>query len=189
MKIPFSRSGSGQHLLFAPGIQQTALRIICAGVLCCILVAGLWPFHAPKNNVTWLSQGNGLLLGKYGSIASAAGLDPKPQGAETSCSLEIWLEPKRVRSSGTILAFYQPDRQVTPLSLRQSLGDLVLQRASRNGSGESKKAKIYVDDVFSHQQPVLVTISSNPSGTTVFANGSFVGKFGNFRFSTQDIEG
>jgi hypothetical protein len=166
-----------------------ALRIICAGVLCGILVAGLWPFHAPRNDVRWLSAGAGLLFGKYGSIVSATAFDPKSRRADSSCSLEIWLEPKRIRSSGTILAFYQPVRQVNPFSLRQSLGDLVLQRASRNESGQPKKAKIYVDDIFSQQQPVLVTISSNQSGTTVFANGVFAGKFEDFRLSNQDLNG
>jgi hypothetical protein len=170
-------------------MTRKILGSLCLLVLCGILVAGLWPFHAPKNEVRWLSPGLGLFFGKYGSIVSAAAFDRKSQRADNSCSLEIWLEPKRVQSSGTILAFYQPDSQVTQFSLRQSLGDLVLQRASPNELGQSKRAKIYVDDVFSHRQLVLVTISSNQSGTTVFSNGSFAGKFENFRLSNRDLNG
>lgn len=166
-----------------------ALRIICAGVLCGILVAGLWPFHAPRNEVKWLGPGDGLFFGKYGSIVSATAFDRKSQRADNSWSLEVWLEPKRVQSSGTILAFYQADSQVTPFSLRQSLGDLVLQRASRNELGQSKKAKVYIDDIFSQQKAVLVTISSNQSGTTVFSNGAFARKFENFRLSDQNLNG
>jgi hypothetical protein len=166
-----------------------ALRILCAGVLCGILVAGLWPFHAPSNEVKWLSPGDGLFFGKYGSIVTATAFDRKSQRADNSCSLEIWLEPKQVQASGTILAFYQPDSQVTPFSMRQSLGDLVLQRASRNELGQSKKAKVYIDDIFSQQRAVLVTISSNQSGTTVFSNGAFARKFENFRLSDQDLNG
>ena len=162
---------------------------VCVAVLSGILVAGLWPFHAPRNEVNWLSAGAGLLFGKYGSIVSAAAFDPKSRRADNSCSLEIWLEPRRVQSAGTILAFYQPDNQATPFSLRQSLGDLVLQRSSRNEVGQTKKAKIYVDDVFSQQKPVLVTISSSQSGITVFANGVFAKRFENFRLSSQDMKG
>ena len=47
------------------------LRAICVFVLLGILVAGLWPFHAPKNEVSWLSGESGLLFGKYSSIVSA----------------------------------------------------------------------------------------------------------------------
>ena len=170
-------------------MTRKILGSLCLLVLCGILVAGLWPFHAPRTDVRWLSPETGLLLGKYGSIVSAAPFDTKSQRADNSCSLEIWLEPKQVQSSGTILAFYQPDRQVTPFSLRQSLGDLVLQRARRNESGHSQKTKIYIDDVFSHQQLVLVTISSNQSGTTVFVNGGFVRKLENFKLPNQDLRG
>ena len=165
------------------------LRTICALVLLCILVAGLWPFHVPRNEVTWLGQEGGLLFGKYGSIVSASPFNANPRRADGSCSLQIWLEPKRVHFSGTILAFYQPESRVTLFALRQSLGDLVLQRASQNELGQAKTVKIYIDDVFSHQKPVLFTISSNQSGTTVFANGAFVRKFENFKLSSQDLTG
>ncbi len=108
--------------------------------------------------------------------------------ARTSWSLEIWLQPKRVRSSGTILAFYRPERKASLLSLRQSLGDLVLQCAP-DQEPHAKKVKIYVDDVLSRQKPVLITISSNQSGTTVFADGGFVKKYENFKLSSQDLTG
>ena len=52
-------------------ISAKPLRVICACVLLGILVAGLWPFHSPKNEVTWVSHGNGLRFGKYGTVVSA----------------------------------------------------------------------------------------------------------------------
>jgi hypothetical protein len=45
---------------------------MCALVLGVILVAGLWPFHAPRNDVSWLGEGTGVLFGKHGSIVSAS---------------------------------------------------------------------------------------------------------------------
>jgi hypothetical protein len=165
------------------------LRTICAFVLFGILVAGLWPFHAPRNEVSWLSHGNGLFFGKYGSIVSASSFKPDQPRADGSCSLEIWLEPKRVHASGTIFAFYRPENQITPLALRQSLGDLVVQRTISDQLRRREKAKIYVDDVFRQQKPVLVTMSSSQAGTTVYADGAFVKKFSNFRLSSKNLTG
>jgi hypothetical protein len=165
------------------------LRVLCAFVLCGILAAGLRPFHAPRNEVSWLSQRNGLLFGEYGSIVSAGTFKANRSQADSSCSLEIWLEPSRVDSSGTILAFYWRESRVVPFALRQSLGDLVLQRTSQDQFHHATKTKIYVDDVFSHPKPVVVTISSGESGTTVYADGALVRKSPNFRFSSGDLTG
>jgi VanZ like family/Concanavalin A-like lectin/glucanases superfamily len=162
------------------------LEAICACVLLGILVAGLWPFHAPRNEVSWLSQGNGLLFGKHGSIVSANAFDMRSR-ADSSCSLEIWVEPSRVKSSGTILAFYWPTSRVVPFALRQSLGDLKLERRSYDKS--AKKARLYVDDVFSRLKPVFFTISSGETGTAIYVDGILVKKSANFRLSSQDLTG
>jgi hypothetical protein len=163
------------------------LRAICVLVLGCILLAGLWPFHAPNNEVSWLNPGSGLFFGKYGSIVSAGPIKVDPQQVGNSCALEIWLAPRRVHSSGTILAFYRPESRGIPFALRQSLGDLVVQR--QNQLAHAKKAKIYVDNVFRHPMPVLVTISSGQAGTTVYADGALVKKSANFRLSSEDMTG
>lgn len=165
------------------------LRVICALVLLGILAAGLWPFHTPKNEVAWLSHDNGLLFGKYGSIVSAGPFKAHRSQADSSCSLEIWLEPRRVKASGTILAFYWADRRAVPFALRQSLGDLVLQRMSEDQLHQARKVKIYVDDAFSRQTPVLVTISAGQSGTTVYADGALVKRSQNFKLSSQELTG
>src|ERR1035441_9157507 len=61
------------------------LTAICACVLVGILVAGLWPFHAPRNEVSWLSQGNGLLFGKRGSIVTTGTFEANRSRADSSC--------------------------------------------------------------------------------------------------------
>ena len=53
------------------GMQKKVLGVLCAAVLVGILTAGLWPFRAPKNEVSWLSNGNGLHFGEYGVILSS----------------------------------------------------------------------------------------------------------------------
>ena len=170
-------------------IQAMLLRAICAFVLLGILVAGLWPFHAPKNEVSWLSAGSGLFFARHGSIVSAGQFKADGSRMDGACSLEIWLEPRRVHSSGTILAFYLPQSGVSPFALRQSLGDLVIRRTSQDQLHRAEKAKVYADDVFGRQMPVLVAISSGQAGTTVYADGKFVKKYLHFRFSGGDLTG
>jgi hypothetical protein len=102
-----------------PNIQATLLRAICACVLLGILVAGLWPFHAPRNEVSWLNEGDGLLFGKRGSIVSASPFEANGARADGSCSLEIWLEPSRLDldAGGMILAFQLAGQQVRPVCI------------------------------------------------------------------------
>jgi len=170
-------------------IQAMFWRATCAFVLLGILVAGLWPFHAPKNQVSWLNQESGLSFGKYGSVVSAGTFKADASRTDSACSLEIWLAARRVRSSGAILAFYWPESGITPFALRQSLGDLVIQRPNQDRLPRPKKAKVYVNDVFSSQKQVLVAITSDQSGTTVYADGALVKTYPNFRFSGGDLTG
>jgi hypothetical protein len=125
----------------SPNIQPKLLGAICASVLVVILVSGLWPFHAPRNDVRWLSPRNGLIFGKHGSVVSAGAFEPNRSGTNSSCSLEIWLEPSRVNSSGAILAFYSQRSAFVPFVISQSRGDLKLEHRSHYQSG--KKTTIY----------------------------------------------
>ncbi len=105
------------------------LDIVCIAVLCTILTLGLWPFHAPKNDVTWLREQNGLGLGKHGTvIGSGAFAMADSHRSELSGSLEIWLRPRRTWFGGTFLAFGTPDDPFR-FSLHQSLSDLRLRAA------------------------------------------------------------
>ena len=167
-------------------LSPPTLRIFCAVVLCGILAAGLWPFHAPRNEVAWLRRENGLLLGKYGSIVSMGTF--RANRSDGPCSLEIWLEPNGADAWGTILAFYSPESRVVPFALRQSLGDLELQHTGQDQFHHAKKTRIYAD-VFSHSRQVVVTITSGESGTTVYADGVPVRKSPNPRFSRRDLTG
>src|ERR1022692_2518070 len=170
-------------------VPELVLTAICAVVLSGILVAGLWPFHAPKNEVSWLSNGNGLLFGDYGSIVSANAFKSPESKEDWPCSLEIWLQPAQVDYSGTILASYWPESRVAPFALRQSLGDLVLQHTNKGRFQHTMRTKMYVDDLFSHAKSVFVTISSSPAGTAVYADGFLVKQSAKFKFSSQDLTG
>jgi hypothetical protein len=78
------------------------IQILCVCVVCIVLVAGLWPFHAPKNNVSWIAGENGLHFERYGTAVTSNPFHPGGSNGESSCSLEIWLYPGlrvKVRSS------------------------------------------------------------------------------------------
>jgi hypothetical protein len=167
--------------------QTKFLRAICACVLLGILVAGLWPFHAPRNAVSWLGEGNGVLLGKHGSILSANPFKVRAAQENNSCSLEIWLEPSRLDSGGMILAFYLPESRAVPFALRQFRGGLVLEHKSQGSS--IRKTEIYVGDVFSGLKPVLVTITSSEAGTATYADGTLLKRVPNFAISNRDLTG
>jgi hypothetical protein len=166
---------------------KTILRLMCLSVLGCILVAGLWPFHAPKNDISWLSNTNGLLFGEYGSLLSS-GAFTALESSEGACSIEIWLQPG-FEQSGTILAFYRPKTAVLPFEIWQSGVDLGIRHSSADQSQHVERSRIYVSDLFDGARLVFITISSGPAGTAVYEDGVLVRKVPDFRFSAQDLAG
>jgi glycopeptide antibiotics resistance protein len=160
-------------------------QFICASVLLSILVAGLWPFHAPLNEVTWSDQG--LRFGKHGSIASSEIFEVVRPERNDGCSLEIWLQPRRPQAAGTILAFFLPASNVVPFALRQSLGDLLLQRTDYEQS--AKTARIYLESAFSDSNPVFFAISSGPAGTAIYKDGILVKTAPSFKLSVANLTG
>src|SRR5579863_8614695 len=104
--------------------QQT-YGVLCFLVLCGDLWLGLSPFRAPRNDVTWLKDANGVVLGEHGTVLSSGVLNAEPSEGDGSGSLEIWLQPDRWSSSATFLALYRPEKGIL-FTLRQSLTDFVL---------------------------------------------------------------
>jgi len=51
-------------------VKSGLAGFLCFIVLCITLSLGLWPFHAPRNDVTWLNDGSGLAFGKQGTVMS-----------------------------------------------------------------------------------------------------------------------
>ena len=167
-------------------MQKTVLRLLCASVLGAILTAGLWPFHAPKNEVSWLKNGNGISFGNDGVILSSNALAGLKDG--TSCSVEISLQPNTIDTGGTILAFYIAENHMVTFSVHQSLGDLLLRRVSGYRQ-RSAKIKLYIGHVFRKNNQVFVTISSNGHGATLYVNGVLVRTSPGFGFSSKDLTG
>ena len=163
------------------------LNLVCAAVLCIILTLGLWPFHAPENQVAWLRGSNGLRFGRNGTAISLRPFTmPTARPDETAGSLEIWLQPKRIWDSGTFLAFYTPEDPVR-FSLRQSLTDLQM-RAAIHGE-RTRPVNLYLNDVFHRRGPVFVTVTSCASGIAVYVDGAPALRAPRFRLRANQLTG
>jgi len=169
-------------------VRATLLGLICVFVLGGILVAGLWPFHSPKNEVTWIRGANGLQFGDYSTLLSSGAFKAINAQGGGPCSLEIWLEPSRSYDSNTILAFYAPGSS-RKFSLHQSLADLKLQSDVSNKRGEARGALLYVDDLFRNRKAPFVTLTSNGGQTGVYVDGLPVRPSSQFPFSSSDFSG
>ena len=170
------------------GTQKKLLGLICAFVLVGILAAGLWPFHAPKNEVHWISHGNGLHFGNHGVILSSDAFSLAGLKAGISCSVEIWLQPDLSDAGGTILAFYMPENRIVAFSVHQSIDDLFLRRMAGYRQRHAK-TKFYVEHVFRTKKQMIVTITSSTQGTAIYVNGVLVGTSLRFGLSSNDLTG
>jgi hypothetical protein len=169
-----------------PKVYSASLRMLSFAVLVGILVAGLWPFHSPRNDVAWTGQG--LSLGKYGIVLSAERFRVDESNGASPCTLELWLEPARVDKSGTIFAYYQPDHRFAQISLGQYKAGLVFERGDLNHQLQ-RFAGVYAGELLRVHNTVLVSITSGGSGTTLYADGRLVKRSPGFKFSGKDLAG
>jgi VanZ family protein len=166
--------------------RKKVLGVMCASVLVIILTAGLWPFRAPKNEVTWISDGNGIHFASHSLILSPNALGLTGLRDATSCSVEIWLQPADADVGGTILAFYAPGTRTVGFSLHQSIDDLLLRRGTYP---RRVKAKLYIPHLFLKTEQPFVTITSGAQGTVVYVNGALARTSPQFGLTQRDLTG
>jgi VanZ like family len=163
------------------------VQTLCFSVVCIVLVAGLWPFHAPKNNVTWLGSENGLRFEPYGTAVSSNSFRPIGANNEPSCSMEIWLV-SGPSHKGTILAFGDAGDSRVPFSLRQVGENLALERYIVNGQGKITRPWLTIERVF-RGVPVFVTVTSGKNGTLVYVDGILTKASSSFGLAREDFAG
>jgi hypothetical protein len=163
------------------------LRAACVLVLCVILVAGLWPFHAPRNAVSWLSNRNGLLFGDYGSILSAGEFRPSAS-QDGPCSLEIWLQPAATFDSNDMVAF-STEKNPVQFAVAQSDDDLFVIQNVVDPQQRLRSSHLAIDHAFRAGKKLLITITSGPGGTSVYLNGMLVKTSQKFALSGKDFAG
>jgi hypothetical protein len=159
------------------------LGVSCACILGGILVAGLWPFHSPKNDVAWVGSENGLQFGEYGAILGSSPFTMTGPPDETSCTLELWLQPRVVDDTSTLLTFYTAQNPVQ-VSMHQDHADLAL---SWNDP-QTRAAKVVIDDVFPLNKPVFITVVSDTK-LAVYINGVLVRTLSQLHISRKNLTG
>ncbi len=162
---------------------------LCVCVLCVILVAGLWPFHASRNQVEWLGNDKGLDFGRYGSVVSIGKFSRNRLNGDSAASIEIWLEPRFLGGKHTILSFDGSDHPGAPFSLHQYYDLLVVHQHNIDSRGTVRTAWLRADNVFQKKQPVFVTITLGKHNTSVYLNGSMAQSFPILGTSTNNVTG
>ncbi len=161
---------------------------ICGLVVAGLLVAGLWPFHSPRNDVAWSATASGLVFGRHGTILSSGTLKVV-QGQENSpCSIELWVEPSATDDSGTLLSFYEPGR-ARLFSLQQSISDLAVRSDIHVAGARNRIVRFYVGDIFRRGKGTFITITSGQGKTLAYINGSLAEAAPGFPLAAKDLEG
>jgi len=164
------------------------LGLACGLVVASMLAIGLWPFHSPRNQVSWVAGGRGLHFGRHGTILSAGEFSAPSAPAGGPCSLEIWIEPDRTWDSKTLMAVYAPDKS-RQFSLHQSMNNLGLQSDTFEGRYRTLTTHSYVMDVFWEGKSCFVTLTSNGRQTLVYVNGALAHTSSGFQLSSRDLSG
>jgi glycopeptide antibiotics resistance protein len=169
-------------------MKTQLLDVTCLGVLCVLLTLGLWPFHSPKNEVTWLSSHNGLRFGEWSTVISSIPFPMTSAAEEASGSVEIWLQPRRIWDSSTFLAFCTLGNP-HQFSLRQSEVDLEVVTGIIEDQHLANKGRLFVGNVFRKPGPVFLTITSGIHGMAVYTNGVLAKTAPQFRLSAGGFTG
>ena len=169
--------------------EKSLLGVLCGIAIIAVLIATLWPFNPfPPNRISWLSEANGIRFGGPGLVVSKAPLTTEGAEPGKSCSLELLLRPASIEGSYTILSFYTPNNP-SQFLVRQWTDGLVVTHDVVNAQNNVKRTKFDVDQAFQQGKLVMLTITSGPSGTVVYLNGSQAQVFPGFTISQSELSG
>lgn len=169
-------------------VERRVLAGACVSVLAGILIAGLWPFFPPANQVSWLEHEDGLRFGEYGTIFSSAPLNLEDVGGDPACTVEMRLQPGLSIDSNTMLDIYTPTNPFQ-FRMRQSGDDLSIQRSFRDRQNRERTVKLYVDHAFRQDSVVVITVTAGPQGTSIYLNGRLVKASAQFGLTNKEFHG
>jgi VanZ family protein len=175
IKSPFGRI----HL---PRWAVGALALLTA---CATLVAGLIPFGAPKNAVSFANGENGICFGRHGT-ALTLGRFELPGGGPGG-SVELWVEPAKIWARGSILTFYRFSES-REFRLEQDYVALVLRLRDKDERTEDGRQVLRIENVFRKKQ-AFITVTSDGQETSVYIDGQLAGKSSDFKLSKKDLSG
>jgi hypothetical protein len=171
----------------ASPIEVKLLGGASIAVLGIILCLGLWPFHSPRNQVSWIKNADGLAFKRYGTVFSLGSISATNSDDFARRSVEAWVRPEPWHSF-SFLSFYDPDESLT-LSMRQSDVDFELTGFVLNSGREPEQAKLYVDKAFHRRAAVFVAVTSGAEGIGVYLNGVLARRAPGLRIVRGAFEG
>jgi VanZ family protein len=165
-------------------LSRKAISVLSLLTLCTTLLAGLWPFYSPTNEVTWTEHKNALQFGDHGTALSSGAFVFSGYGGP-ACSLELWLEPAVLWTHGSVLTFYRAANS-QQFSMQQDMADLVLQRDVGNSEPANRSLQIRVDNVFRRRQ-VFIAITSDGQRASIYLDGHLATISPDFGLSSNDL--
>jgi VanZ family protein len=166
-------------------VSRGILSIVFGCSVAIVLTAGLWPFHAPRNEVRWLQGENGIGLGTYATAISVSPLVPSA-GASSGCTLEIWVKPARLWMTRTILTFYRAQTH-QGFTVEQDYTDLVLRLTDKRNS-PSGDTSLRLEDVFRNPE-FFLTVTSDAMSTRIYVNGKLKLTSDRFPITARNLSG
>ena len=168
---------------------ERLVEILCVCVLGTMLVAGLWPFCAPKNQVQWLRNKNGLQFASNSSVLSAAAFHSKSPAGDHLESIEIWLVPGSISSTRTIFGFGEAEHPGVGFSLRQYKDMLFAQQHYIDKNGTPQAEWLQVGNVLGEGKPLFLSITMGDLGTSIYIDGVLSKAFAGRGTSTNNLTG
>ena len=138
--------------------------------------------------MAWLNGGNGLRFAQHGVVLSSGEFKASNVPANAPCSLEIWFEPARPWSKGTLLSFYSP-RPSRQFSLRQTDGYLAVRSDAPDRGYRTLTTALYIENVLPRGGALFVTVISTGQQTSVYVDGALVRTAFGFPLSGRDFDG
>jgi VanZ family protein len=166
-------------------IPAGAMAALLLLTLCATLVAGLWPFCAPKNLVTWIQDENGIRFGAHGTALSTVPLAIGGKGG--ACSIELWVKPVNLWKTGSVLTFYNSQAK-REFSIEQGFTDLLLVIGSRRDEADRREEKLRIENVFRKRQ-AFITVTADGQQTIVYVDGHLAAVAPQLALSSRDLAG
>jgi VanZ family protein len=168
--------------------DHRSLGAISVILLLGMLIACLWPFHAPGNTTSWVTAGHGIAFGRHGVLLGSDRLILPGSQETASFSLELLLRTDPFRDKGSILGVYSAENPRL-FSIGQVHGVLALQGASAADRRLGDGASFQVSDVFAPGKAVFISITSDERGTKVYIDGIFRKAAPGFRITNSMFSG
>ncbi len=162
------------------------IGLVCVVLVCAMLTAGLWPFHAPINQVSWSKDENSLRFGDHGTAITSGSFAFSPS-AGSAFTLELSESPAKLWSRGTVLSFYD-SASGQQFSVEQDYADLVLHLGTEEHPDGSRQTRMRIADVFRRPQ-AFITITSDGRSTSVYLDGVLAKQSSSFGLSLSDLSG